>query len=107
MVTNARKAWYRRGKTNKINQNVVRVGDKRITACIAHDTELVFVEKLSQYTYRPIYPSVLQVKYFSVSTLALTYVNNYMNRFHGHKRANSMVSTGKNKQNQSKCGKSR
>ena len=72
-----------------------------------YDTELVFVEKLSQYTYRPIYPSVLQVKYFSVSTLALTYVNNYMNRFHGHKRANSMVLTGKNKQNQSKCGKSR
>ena len=43
----------------------------------------------------------------TVSTLALTYVNNYMNQFHGHKRANSMVLTGKNKQNQSKCGKSR
>ena len=72
-----------------------------------YDTELVIVEKLSQYTYRPIYLSVLQVKYFSVSILALTYVNNYMNRFHGHQRAKSMVSKGKNKQNQLKCGESR
>ena len=33
MVTKAQKAWYRRGKTNNINENEVRVGDKRITAC--------------------------------------------------------------------------
>ena len=70
-------------------------------ACKAkYDTELVLVEKLSQYTYRPICLFVLQVKYFSVSMLALTYVNNDMNRFHGHQRAKSMVSKGKNKQNQ-------
>ena len=33
MVTNAQKAWYRRGKTNKINEKVVRVGYKETSAC--------------------------------------------------------------------------
>ena len=64
-----------------------------------YDTELVLVEKRSQYTYKLIYLSVLQVKYFSVSILALTYVNNHTNRFHGHQRSKSMVSKGENKQN--------
>ena len=65
-----------------------------------YDTELVLVEKRSQYTYKLIYLSVLQVKYFSVSILALTYVNNHTNRFHGHQRSKSVVSNGKYKQNQ-------
>ena len=33
MVTNAQKAKYRGGKTNKINKNVVRVSYKKISAC--------------------------------------------------------------------------
>ena len=65
-----------------------------------YDAELVLVEKLSQYTYRPIYLSVLQVKYFSVSILALKYINKHINRFHGHQSSKSMVSKGKSKQNQ-------
>ena len=73
---------------------------------VLYDTELVLVEKRSQYTYKLIYLSVLQVKYFSVSILALTYVNNHINRFHGHQPPKNMVLKGKNKQNQRKCGKS-
>ena len=67
---------------------------------LSYDSELALLEKLSQSTYRPIYLSVLQVEYFSVSILALTYINNHINRFHGHQRSKSMVSKGKNKQNQ-------
>ena len=55
-----------------------------ITRAKRYDAEFVLVEKLSQYTYRPIYLSVLQVKYDSVIILALLYSNDNINRFHGH-----------------------
>ena len=42
-------------------------------------SKLLINEKLIQYTFRPIYISLLQVQYILVNMMALTYIINHLN----------------------------